>query len=230
MISGWETAVRDLVRLTALERSGLVGSGPEDAFDRLIELAAELVGLPRGCITLVDGERTTAKASTGFPEGSQLYASIEQSFCRYVVSTGQPLIVNDARSDPRTTGDPAIEAFAAVTWAGYPIEDADGAVLGTFCLMDSVPHEWTAEDLLILATLAQAASTEIALRRSRMDTTDAEQLAAGTLWAARCEQAALIAHLSELVTQGELGAQVKEKLVAWLGDARGPSSRETGRS
>jgi GAF domain-containing protein len=140
------------------------------------------------------------------------------------------LIVNDARSDPQTTGDPAIEAFAAVTWAGYPIEDADGAVLGTFCLMDSVPHEWTAEDLLILATLAQAASTEIALRRSRVDTTDAEQLAAGTLWAARSEQAALIAHLSELVTQGELGAQVEEKLVAWLGDARGPSSRETGRS
>jgi hypothetical protein len=82
VIVGWETAVRDPARLNALERSCLVSSGPEGAFDRLIELAAELIGLPQGCITLVDGVRTTAKASVGSPEGSQLYAPIEQSFCR----------------------------------------------------------------------------------------------------------------------------------------------------
>jgi sigma-B regulation protein RsbU (phosphoserine phosphatase) len=216
VIVGWETELRDQVRLAALERSGLVGTGPEDAFDRLSELAAELVGLPRGCITLVDGDRTTAKASTGFPEGSLLYAPVERSFCRYVVSTGQPLIVNDARTDPRTSGDPAIEAFDAVAWAGYPIQDAHGAVLGTFCLMDARPHDWSAEDLLILATLAQAASSEIALRRSRMNTAEAEQLAAGTLESARRRQAALVAHLAELVGNGELSDQVERRLVVWM--------------
>jgi len=216
VIVGWETTLRDPTRLTALVRSGLVGSGPEDAFDRLIELAAALVGLPRGCITLVDSDRTTAKASIGFPEGSQLFAPIEQSFCRYVVSTGLPLIVNDARCDPRTSGDPAIEAFAAVSWAGYPIEDAQGAVLGTFCLMDSSPHEWTADDLLILATLAQSASSEIARRRSQMNTVEAEQLAADTLRSARRHQAALSAHLSELVRDGELSELVEQKVLVWL--------------
>jgi GAF domain-containing protein len=82
-----------------------------------------------------------------------------------------------------------------VTWAGYPIEDADGAVLGTLCLMDALPREWTTEDLLILGTLAKAASSEIALRRSQMNTADAELLAAETLLSVRRHLAALGAHL-----------------------------------
>jgi GAF domain-containing protein len=165
----WEVGVHDPARLVALERSGLVGTGPEDAFDRLIELAARLIGIHSGCITLVDAVRTTAKSSVGFPEGLPLFLPIEQSFCRFVVGSGRPLVVDDARIDPRTMGDPAIEVFGAISWAGYPVKDGDGAVLGTFCLMDSTPHEWTAIDIDILATLAAAASSEIALRRSQSE-------------------------------------------------------------
>jgi sigma-B regulation protein RsbU (phosphoserine phosphatase) len=165
----WERGVRDFARLAALERSGLVGTGPEDVFDRLLELAVKLIGIRTGCITLVDEHRTTAKCSVGFPEGLPLYLPIEQSFCRHVVGSGRPLVVDDARIDPRTIGDPAVELYAAVAWAGYPIHDIDGAVLGTFCLMDCAPHEWSAIDIDIVATLAAAASSEIALRRSRSE-------------------------------------------------------------
>jgi GAF domain-containing protein len=165
----WEPGVRSPSRLAAVQRSGLVGITPEDRFDRLIELAVELIGVPRGVIARVDAERTTAMSSAGFPEGLALFAPIDQSFCRFVVSSGRPFIVEDAHRDRRTIGDPAIEAFGAVAWAGYPIEDADGAVLGTFCVMDSQPHEWTSRDLQILATLAMAASTEIALRTATAD-------------------------------------------------------------
>jgi GAF domain-containing protein len=35
--------------------------------------------------------------------------------------------------------------------------------------MDSVPHEWTAQDLHVLSTLAKAASSEIALRQARAE-------------------------------------------------------------
>ena len=169
MMDDWELGVRNPGRLAAVMESGLIGMGPEDAFDRLIELAVELIGVPRGVIALVDSERTTAMSSVGFPEGLELYAPIELSFCRFVVSSGRPFIVEDAHHDPRTIGDPAIEAFTAVSWAGYPIEDADGVILGTFCVMDSRPHSWNARDLQVLATLAKATSTEIALRRLQAD-------------------------------------------------------------
>ncbi len=165
----WQAGVRDPIRVGAVSRSGLVGSHSDDAFDRLLELAIELTGAPRGCITLVDAENTTALSAVGFPEDSALAAPNEYSFCKFVVATGRPLVVEDSRSDPRTIGDPAIEGFDAAAWAGYAIEDEHGNILGTFCVMDSVPHEWTEQDLHALATLSKAASTEVALRQARAE-------------------------------------------------------------
>ena len=166
---GWEREVRSPERLAAVDRSGLVGIGPEDPFDRLIELAVELIDVSCGVIALVDFEYTTAMSAVGFPEGLPRLAPIDQSFCRFVIGSGRPFIVADANTDPRTTGDPAIKAFSAVSWAGYPLLDEDSVVLGTFCVMDPSPHEWSSTDLHVLATLAMAASTEIALRRAQAE-------------------------------------------------------------
>jgi sigma-B regulation protein RsbU (phosphoserine phosphatase) len=164
MTVDWQTGVGDPARLAAVQRTARFGDGPEDAFDRLTELAAELIGVSRVCITLIDGEHTRAKSMIGFPADSPRLAPVAQTFCRFVVGSGQPLIVDDARRDSRTAGDPAIEIFDAAAWVGFPIVDDDGAVLGTFCLMDSSPHQWTPQDLYIIATLAKAASSEILLR------------------------------------------------------------------
>ena len=59
----WEGAVHSPERLAAGERSGLVGIGPEDPFDRLIELAVELIDVSCGVIALVDSEYTTAMSA-----------------------------------------------------------------------------------------------------------------------------------------------------------------------
>ena len=41
--------------------------------------------------------------------------------------------------------------------------DADGNVLGSFCVMDTVPRAWTPEQVEVLATLAAAASAQVQL-------------------------------------------------------------------
>lgn len=165
----WQGPVRKSERLDAVQRSGLAGLTPRHAFDRLIEIAVELTGAPRGVIALVDSERTTAFSAVGFPEGLPLYAPIDHSFCRFVVATGRPFIVEDSLNDPRTIGDPAIEAFGAVAWIGFPIRDSDGMVLGNFCLMDSEPREWTPRDIHCLGSLAESASVEIALLQAKRE-------------------------------------------------------------
>ncbi|MFC6083675.1 GAF domain-containing protein [Sphaerisporangium aureirubrum] len=48
-------------------------------------------------------------------------------------------------------------------WAGYPIAP-EGQVLGTVCVVDTVPRALSDEELRTLATLARAATGEIALR------------------------------------------------------------------
>lgn len=167
MSEAWEVQIRDAERLNAVERSGLVGLSDDDAFDRLMELAIAVTGAPRGVIALVDAVHTTAISAFGFPEGLPLFAPIAYSFCRYVVGFGRPFLVEDAHHDPRTIGDPAIDAFGAVAWIGFPVEDPEGHVLGNFCLMDPEPREWSAVDIQTVATLAKAAGTEIALRLER---------------------------------------------------------------
>ena len=173
MTIAWEGGVREPKRLIALRKSGLVGTSSKDSFDRLIELATELTGAPRGCITLFDAENFTYKSAIGIPDDEPHSGRVEESFCRYVVGTGQPLIVDDALNDARTSDNRAIELHSIAAWAGYPIDSEDGDVLGTFCLVDSSPHLVTDRDILILANLAQAASTEIALRQSRTDLSEA---------------------------------------------------------
>lgn len=169
MNSDWKSAVTAADRLDAVKRSGLVGFGGDDSFDRLIELAIEVTGAPRGCITLVDDVDTSAISAWGFPEGPVLRAPNEFSFCRFVVGSSRPFLVENANLDDRTVGEPAIEAFGAMAWIGYPITDPNGVVLGTLCLMDHEPREWTPSDIQVVATLAQAVSTEIALRCARTE-------------------------------------------------------------
>ena len=167
MSKQWETNIQDAYRVAAVVRSGLAGLTDDDAFDQLMELAIAVTGAPRGVIALVDAVYTTAISAVGFPEGLALFAPIEYSFCRYVVGYGQPFLVEDAPNDPRTIGDPAIEAFGAVAWIGFPIEDSRGNVLGNFCLMDPEPREWSTLDIQTVATLAKVTGTEIALRHER---------------------------------------------------------------
>jgi serine phosphatase RsbU (regulator of sigma subunit) len=58
-------------------------------------------------------------------------------------------------------------------WAGFPLVEPNGRVLGSFCVVDIRPREWTVRDLEVLKVLAQAASREIALREALASERDA---------------------------------------------------------
>lgn len=166
MTIDWEAAVRDEERLRALRESGLLSTGREDEFDRFVELAAELTGAACSVISLVESDGVYCKSSIGLPEGIEYPVSVLDTFCRYVIGSKRPFIVDDAANDSRVFGDPAIPRFGVGAWAGYPIMDPQGYILGTFCVIDTQARAWSDNDILLLATLAKAASTEIALRKS----------------------------------------------------------------
>jgi diguanylate cyclase (GGDEF)-like protein/PAS domain S-box-containing protein len=156
--------VRDPGRLAAVAASGLVDTPPDPAFDRLAALACRLLSTPFAFVTAVDETRSWYKSAIGLAEDAPRWGTVEASFCRYVVATGEELLVGDAREDDRTAGNPAIASMGVVAWAGFPLRAPGGEVLGSFCVVDVAPREWTAEDRAALVTLAEAASAEVALR------------------------------------------------------------------
>src|SRR3954451_22294300 len=99
--------VNDPRRLAALAESGLVGSPPEAAFDRVTRLVAEVLHVPVALFTLVTDERQGCQGALGVGEGRE--TPLSHSFCRHVVEAGGPLEVVDARLHPKVRDNPSIQ-------------------------------------------------------------------------------------------------------------------------
>ena len=75
--------------------------------------------------------------------------------------SGEPLLVADARSDPRFHDNLGVRELGV---AGYAGSRSDGQAIGAFSAFDDRPRTWTTEDLQTLEDLAAAAMTEVELR------------------------------------------------------------------
>jgi PAS domain S-box-containing protein len=158
--------LNDPARLAALRSTRLLDAPPEEAFDRLIELASQLLGVPTALVSFVDADRQFFANSIGISEPwkSQRGTALSHSFCQHVVADDSDLIVEDARTHPLVFDNLAIEDLGVVAYAGTPLRTAGGAVLGSFCAIDSSPRQWSDSDIRTLKTLAAAAMAEIDLR------------------------------------------------------------------
>jgi two-component system cell cycle sensor histidine kinase/response regulator CckA len=156
-------------RLAAVRRTALLDTPPEEAFDRLTRLAARLMGTPVALITLVDEDRQFFKSATGLPEplATARATPLSYSFCRHVVEAGTRLVVEDARHHPLVRTNPAVRELGWVAYAGVPLTDRDGNVVGALSVIDSAPRRWSERDLNLLTDLAVWAVSEIELRERR---------------------------------------------------------------
>ncbi|MCX4807664.1 SpoIIE family protein phosphatase [Streptomyces sp. NBC_01214] len=134
--------------------------------DRFARLVSRLLHVPVAFVSLVEEERQILPGLFGLPEpwaGSRALP-LSHSLCRYVVASGQPLVVPDARADDRLRSSPAIGDLGLIAYAGMPLTDADGLVLGSLCAIDHEPRTWGDGELADLEDLAAACSAELCLR------------------------------------------------------------------
>jgi two-component system, cell cycle sensor histidine kinase and response regulator CckA len=153
-------------RLAALARTALLDTPPEEAFDRLTRMAARLLGAPVSLLTLITDDRQFFKSAMGLPEpwASRRSAPLSHSFCRQVVVTGEPLIVEDTRRHPLLRSNPAVREFGWIAYAGVPVVARDGFVVGSFSVVDGMPRLWSERDVALLRDLAACVASEIELR------------------------------------------------------------------
>ncbi len=192
---GLPAVLDDPARLAALRASGQIGSMPEAVFDDLTRLAAAVTGVPLSALTFVGDVRTYWKSVTTVDYGSfdAWQNAVGDSFCYFPVGTGGAFVVNDAATDPRTAGHIAIGPWGVGAWAGFPILSSDGHAIGSMCVIDAQPREWTQQDIDTLGILARAVSNEINLRISL--TTAQTALAATSELATSLQQSLLPPHL-----------------------------------
>jgi two-component system cell cycle sensor histidine kinase/response regulator CckA len=159
--------LRDPERLRAIRGLGLLDSPSAEAFDRLTRLAARFLRTPVSLATLVLEDRQVFLGQTGLAEpwtsGGEM--PLEYSYCQHALGSEGPLLIEDARQDPRVQGSPAISENQSIAYAGVPLVTEEGHALGTLCVVDRRPRAWTEEEVQILRDLAASAMTEVELRR-----------------------------------------------------------------
>lgn len=158
--------VVDAARLRALKRTGLLDSEREVSFDNLTRLAKDLLSVPVALISLVDADRQWFKSSEGLgePWASERQTPLSHSFCKHVVQSGEPLVVERAREHPLVKDNLAIDALGVEAYLGMPLTLPDGAVIGSLCAIDSKPRSWTEDDRALLRELARCVMAEVIIR------------------------------------------------------------------
>jgi formate hydrogenlyase transcriptional activator len=162
-----DDVIESEARLEALRRTSLLDSPPEEAFDRLTRMATAVLRVPMSMVSLVDRDRLFFKSQNGLAEpfASLRQGPIQDSFCRHAVCTRETLVVPDSRQNPAFERYPSISGLGAIAYAGVPLITSEGHALGTFCVVDERPRDWTEQEISALRVLATCVMSEIELRR-----------------------------------------------------------------
>lgn len=158
-------AIRDRDRLGALRRLVLLDTPGSESFDRLVRLAARVLECPISLLTLVDADRQFFKAAFGLPEplASLRQTPLTHSICQYAVAREDRLVVCDAAVEHWLDDNLAVREFGVRAYVGVPLMSPDGHAVGTLCVADVVPREWTDDQVANLEDLAATTMREIRL-------------------------------------------------------------------
>jgi serine/threonine protein kinase len=149
-------------RHAAVRRYNLLDTPPDGAFDRITALAARLFSVPVAIVSVVDTDRIWFKSHHG--------TDVEQigrdpGLCASAILQDEAWVVSDARADPRTLANPLVAGeFGLQFYAGVPLHSRDGHNLGTLCILDREPREFSDSDIRTLEDLAAIVMNDLELR------------------------------------------------------------------
>jgi PAS domain S-box-containing protein len=149
-------------RLEELQRYEMLDTAPEKAFDRLTQLAAKLFKTPISTVTLIDENRQWFKSCVGL-NTQQMGRNF--AFCAHAILSDEVMVVPDARKDPRFADNPLVTEEPRICfYAGAPLKTRNGLNLGTLCVIDMKPRDFSEESAATLAGLADLVVSEMELR------------------------------------------------------------------
>lgn len=156
----------EYARLLDLAQYEVLDTPREETFDRITRLAARLLGTPVAVINFVDQFRQWGKSAVGLGDTT---APRQDSFCAWTILQDTPLVVEDARTDPRFHDNPMVTGAPHIhMYAGAPLRTPAGHNIGTLCVTDDRPHPLTEEDRQALQDLADLVVSELELRAQNL--------------------------------------------------------------
>ena len=154
-------------RLNALHSYGVLDTSPESSLDAITQLAAQICDTPIALISLIDEKRQWFKSAYGFMAKE---SARETSFCQYTILGKEMLIVPNATEDnvfsrnPLVAGKPYLKFYA-----GAPLIDPDGYVLGSLCVLDHRAKDLSEFQKKAMELLANSVVSHFVLVKKKRD-------------------------------------------------------------
>jgi diguanylate cyclase (GGDEF)-like protein/PAS domain S-box-containing protein len=132
---------------------GLIDAASSESFDRITELAAEVLEVPITLISLIDQNRQWVKTRGGLDLRE---AQRDASFFVHAVKMRRSLAVADATKDLRFAANPLVVGQPFIrAYLGIPLYGKAGQAVGTLCAIDVQPREFTAKEVRALSGFAK---------------------------------------------------------------------------
>lgn len=152
---GYPRPYNEAARLEALRRYAILDSAPEDPYDNLVQVAANLCEVPVAAVSLVDKDRQWFKARQGI---AATETPREWAFCAHAIMGNETFIVEDATQDERFSSNPLVTGEPDIRfYMGAPLVTSEGLALGSFCVIDHKPRHLSSEQRQALEALRNVA-------------------------------------------------------------------------
>lgn len=133
----------------------------EARFDRITRLAMRHFNVPTALVSIVYKELQWFKSNQGL---NACTTGREVSFCGHAILQDEPFVVPNALNDQRFADNPLVTGEPRIRfYAGQAIRDPNNVVLGTLCLIDYTPRDFSPANVQDLCDFAKLVEAELAL-------------------------------------------------------------------
>jgi EAL domain-containing protein (putative c-di-GMP-specific phosphodiesterase class I) len=149
-------------RIDALRRLKILDTSPDEAFDRMTRIVAELFKLPIAAVSLTDSDRQWFKSRVGVDHDTipRLRAP-----CAQVCDASKILVVEDLLADALYS-ESHLARSGIRFYAGAPLITHDGFCLGALCVLGKTPRKVTPSEMAALRDVAAMVMAQIELQHA----------------------------------------------------------------
>lgn len=157
-------------RLEALHDLHLLDPDNLPIYEQYIDEARQAFDVRYAQISLVDEDWVNTPASPLYAENEhpmEAKVARQQSICSHLVYQNEELLIEDIARDPRFARNKRLSEEKIRFYAGVPLRNKQGLVLGSLCILDKKVRSLSEDDVVLLKALADDLMTTLSSTREK---------------------------------------------------------------